>query len=573
MPQLFMSMVVISLLLALIFTRFSAAWLFSIALLSAYFIGLVDTPTILAKAANEGLITLILLMLVSIGLERLPWLTTISSRLASRSLGASILRLSAVTALFSAFVNNTAVVATLAGSLRKNTWHSPSRLLLPLSYAAILGGTLTLIGTSTNLIVSSFLVDVRGEGLSFFALLPVALPAAILGIFVMVMTRRWLPDNGRDGVDLDSYLVEAEVMPESRLIGKSVQENGLRDLSDLFLVEIVRNDSLVSPVTPAEVIRSGDKLIFSGDVTRVGIIDRFHGLRLFAMEEGLLSSNMTEVVIMPGAAVEGQTIKQAEFRARFDAAVVGLRRDGARLSGKLGQIRLLAGDTLMLAVGPDFNQRTNLRKNFVVVDDTIDSSSLPFGTSMLASAALAAMVLLTATGLISLIQGVALVLVCLLALRVVRASDLRRRFPFEIWLIIASALALSQAMTDTGLVAALINVAEPVLANTPPMVAIATIYFLTLVMTELMTNNAAAALTFPLAYSLGMSGGGDPLPYVMAVAFGASASFITPFGYTTNLMVQNLGGYRRKDYARYGTPISLAYSATVLTLIPIMYPL
>ncbi len=573
MDQLLVALVVAWLLGALILTRWPVPWVFSSSMLGCYLLGLVDTQTVLEKAANEGVLTLVLLMLVSVGLERLPWLSVLSQRLLVPSHGQSILRLSLLTTLFSAFVNNTAVVATLASTVRKSRHHAPSQLLLPLSYAAILGGTLTLIGTSTNLIVSSFLQDVTGVGLGFFAFLPVAIPAVLVGVTVIFLFRRRLPNRGKATLQLDDYLIEAEVMGDSRLIGKTIQENGLRDLGELFLVEIVRGDQLLSPVAPTQRIEANDKLIFSGDVTRVGRLERFPGLRLFAADQGLLSSNMTEVVIMPNAAVAGQTIKESRFRARFDAAVVGLKRDGERLSGKLGTIRLQAGDSLMLAVGPDFSQRSNLSKNFLVVDSSIDSASLSFGKSTYLTVMLVLFVTLSGLGLMSLLKGLGFLLASMLVLGVVNGGDLRRRFPFEMWLIITSALTISQALSNTGLIDYAVAGLDPLLSLVSPLVALIAVYLLTLLLTELMTNNAAAALMFPLAYTLATQSGVNPMAFVMAVAFGASASFLTPFGYTTNLMVQNLGGYRRADYLRFGAPVSIAYSVVVLTMIPIAFPL
>lgn len=573
MDQFLVALVVLWLLSALILTRWPVPWIFSSSMLACYLLGLVDTQTVLAKAANEGVLTLVLLMLVSVGLERLPWLSVLSQRLLVPSHGQSILRLSLLATVFSAFVNNTAVVATLASTVRKSRFHAPSQLLLPLSYAAILGGTLTLIGTSTNLIVSSFLQDVSGVGLGFFAFLPVAVPAVLAGVIAMLIARRRLPNRGKAALQIDDYLIEAEVMSDSRLVGKTIQENGLRDLGELFLVEIVRGKQLLSPVAPTQRIEAHDKLIFSGDVTRVGRLERFPGLRLFAVNEGLLNSNMTEVVVMPNAAVAGQTIKESQFRARFDAAVVGLKRDGARLSGKLGTIRLQAGDSLMLAVGPDFAQRSNLNKNFLIVDNAIDSASLSLGKSSYLTIALVLCVTLSGLGFMSLLKGLGFLLASMLVLGVVNGADLRRRFPFEMWLIITSALTVSQALSNTGLIDFAVASLDPVLLMVSPIVAVIAVYMLTLVLTELMTNNAAAALMFPLAYTLAMQSGANPMAFVMAVAFGASASFLTPFGYTTNLMVQNLGGYRRGDYLKFGTPVSVAYSVVVLTFIPIVFPL
>ena len=335
----------------------------------------------------------------------------------------------------------------------------------------------------------------------------------------------------------------------------------------------MRGEQLVSPVSPQEYIKAGDKLIFSGDIQRLGVLENFEGLRTFAAQEGLLRDNLVQVVILPGATVEGKSIKHSGFRSLFDAAVVGMRRGGQRLSGKLGGITLQAGDSLMLAVGGDFHERRNVDKNFLVVGSRRVNASIPAQRANLVGLAMLAAVTLAAAGVMPLIKGLAGVLVLMLVLRVVTASELQRRFPFDLGMIIASALILSQALSNTGLVQVLADSLHGALAQQGPIVAIVGVYFGTLLLTETMTNNAAAALVFPIAYGLAESYGVNVLPFVMAVAYGASASFLTPYGYNTNLMVQNLGNYRFADYLRYGLPLSIAYSAVALFMIPRVFPL
>jgi di/tricarboxylate transporter len=572
MEQVVIALIVVALIGCLIFSRWSPPLLFSAAMAACVMVGSIDLSSVMEKATNEGLVTLLLLLMVSLGLERLPWLLSLSQYVVRRSLPKTLLGLSGMTMLFSAFVNNTAVVATLAGTLRKNPHHAASQILLPISYAAILGGTLTLIGTSTNLIVSSFLEDLTGSGIAFFAFLPVALPAAMAGLAAMLLMHRVLPASNEAYAQTHDFLIEMVVADDSRLVGNTVLENGLRDLGDLFLVELVRQGRLMTPVMPDEYLEAGDRLIFSGDVTKVGILERFHGLRSFALDQGLLGTNLTEVVLLPGAPVIGLTIKQSEFRSRFDAAVVGLHRDGERLSGKLGNISLRAGDSLMLAVGADFQKRSNLSRNFLIVDNSVASHSLSTAKSVITAVGMTAAVGCSIAGWVPLSTGLMFLLLLMLSLKLFSAAELRRRFPFEMWLIVSSALAISQAVLNSGLMETAMLGLSPLLAELSPMMMLVLIYALTLAMTELMTNNAAAALMFPIGYSIAVTAGFEPMAFVMAVALGGSASFLTPYGYATNLMVQNLGGYSRQDYIRFGWLVSLAYSTVVLLLLPRVFP-
>ncbi|WP_444895080.1 SLC13 family permease [Microbulbifer sp. EKSA008] len=558
---------------SLIFTRLKPSLIFATAAGSCFLTGLVPLESALQKGVNVGLVTLVALLLVSVGLERARWLRVISEGLIKGSLKASLLRLSAATALSSAFLNNTAVVAALASSVKGQRRFPSAKLLMPLSYAAILGGTLTLIGTSTNLIVNSFVLDRGLPGLDFFTFMPIGIAATLVGLVVLLLCNRLLPEGSVVDEPVTEYLLEAEVIENSPLDGKSVEQNHLRHLETFYLIEIVRGDQVISPVGPSEIIRDGDKLIFCGDVRDLGRLQGIQGLRLFALEDEELGLNLTEVVITPNSSILGQSLKSCNFRTRFDAAVVAMRRGGDRLSGKLGEIELRAGDALLLAVGQDFRHHLNIDKNFYVISGTEVRRDLSRRDNWLLGLGFSAVVVGTALGYFSLLKGLVVLLSGMIALGILSTTELQRRFPFQIWLIIASALVLAEAFASSGLADLLAIGLKGLLADWGPIAGLVGIFILTLLLTELMTNNAAAALAFPLAWSLADSFDVSWMPFVMAVAYGASASFLTPFGYQTNLIVQNLGGYHLRDFLRAGLPLTIAYSLVVLLLLPIVFPL
>lgn len=303
-------------------------------------------------------------MVCSVALEKTRLLRTVTSYVIGETYKGTWFRLYGLTAVCSGILNNTAVVSTMLAPIRNNRFHQPSKLLLPLSYAAILGGTLTLVGTSTNLIVNSLVIDFGLPSLNFFDFTLVGVCLVIGCGVLLFFLSRFLPDRGLNKVEAKEYLIDSEVKPGSELIGRTVEQNGLRHLESLFLVEILRGGHLISPVTPSEVIQEGDRLIFSGDIKKVTALTQFDGLSLFADDTGLPLSNLSEVVIRPDSQLISKTLKRAGFRALFDAAVVAIKRDGEAISGKLGDVILQSGDYLVLAVGNDFSSRHNITKNF-----------------------------------------------------------------------------------------------------------------------------------------------------------------------------------------------------------------
>lgn len=549
------------------------ALVFGCTLIALFSADLVSSNEVLSSLSNQGLITLVLLLTCSLALEKTRLLRMIATKVIDKKYSITWLRLFSFTALSSALLNNTAIVSTMLAPIRSNPYHSPSKLLIPLSYAAILGGTLTLVGTSTNLIVNSMVLDAGLPSLKFFDFTLVGASVVLACGVVLWYCCRFLPAHGMDEEEDKSYFIDAKVSETSSLIGKSIEENGLRHLESLFLVEIVRANHLIRSVSPSEIIQAGDRLIFSGDVTKVKQINQFDGLDIFADHQGLLLDNLNEVIIRPGSMLVGKTLKKSGFRALFDAAVVAIKRDGGNVSGKLGEIKLKVGDNLVLAIGEDFKSRRNISKNFILASDLELDSMLSGKHAMLAIAGFFVAIAGAAFGLFSLFKGMFLLLAVLLFTRCLTSGEVLRRLPFEIWLIIASALVLSQSLVNSGLVELFSNLVNQYSLGLSPIYALIVIYLLTWWLTELVTNNAAAALIFPIGYGLALALNANPMAFIMAVAFGASASFISPYGYQTNLMVYNAGQYRLIDFVKVGLPVSLVYSFTAITMIVLVFGL
>ncbi|WNC71224.1 SLC13 family permease [Thalassotalea psychrophila] len=545
---------------------------FAAATMACLTLSFVTTEQIFNNAINPGLITLILLINCSFAFERTSFLRLLASRLISKSVTSSYVKTLLTTAFASAILNNTAVVATLISPIKNNKFINPGRLLLPLSYAAILGGTLTLVGTSTNLIVNSMLIERGLPSLKFFDFTLVGLAAMGACLLVLFIRIRALPKTAADSKDDKHYFVEAEVMRESKLIGRSIEDNGLRSMDSLFLIEIIRHGHLISPVTPEEYIQPGDKLIFTGDISKVFVLQQFDGLQLFAEQDGLLRDNLTEVLIKPGSAIIGMTLKQAGFRARFDAAVVAIRREGSTLSGKLGDLVIQSGDFLVLAVGNDFVSRTNLTKNFFILTGVEPEDMLSGWRDKFTLFGFLGAISTSVIFEISLLKCLMFYMAALFAFNCLSINEIKRRFPLEIWLIVVSALTLATALEGTGVSQVIADLVHGFLQDKSVMIAFVAVFLITLLLTEAITNNAAAALIFPIAYNIAIGLDANPLPFIMAVAFGASGSFISPYGYQTNVMVYNAGNYRLKDFVKVGLPISITYSAVVLYMIPLIFP-
>jgi len=573
-----------SVLSTLMLTRFSADLVLMAALALLLIVGVLTPSEALAGFGNPGVITIATLYVVAAGLKETGAVQWIARRLLGhpKTAKGAQLRMIAPTGILSAFMNNTAVVAMFIPAIQdwaQRLGISPSKLLLPLSYAAILGGTCTLIGTSTNLVVDGLLQSELDIHLGLFELAWVGVPLLLIGgAFLVLFGSRLLPDRGGVREELNQvreYGVEVEVVDSGPLVGKSIAEAGLRALNYGYLAEIERDDRLITAVEPDRVLQAGDRLYFIGAPECASELRRIQGLKpasgnVHKLDVANHQRCLVEVVLGPEFPALGKTIRDSQFRTRFNAVIFSLAREGKRVPGKLGDITFRVGDTLLLETSHQFVEQYRFRRDFLLVSALNDSTPPDFRKAPTALGILALMVLVSASGLLPIMEAAFLAAGGMIISGCLTASRARRSLDLPVLVVIAASFALGNAMTVTGaadwIVGGLLSIGD-----LSPWHVLILVYILTVMFTELITNNAAAVLMFPIAMALAQKLDVSVLPFAVAVMFAASASFITPLGYQTNLMVYGPGRYKFSDYVKIGVPLSLIAGAVSLMLIPVVW--
>jgi di/tricarboxylate transporter len=534
---------------------------------------------------NTGLITVGVLFVVVSGLVQTGAMELIAGPIIGqpKTARSALVRLLTPVTLLSAFLNNTPVVAMfmpIVEDICKRSRISPAKLYLPMAYAATFGGVCTLVGTSTNLIVQGLLKQDGLPGMQMFDLAWVGIPCALAGIVYFLIFGQWLIPERRPAVtthdDPREYTAELVVLSDGPLVGKNIEEAGLRHLPGLFLARIDRAGEEITPVSPRERLQGGDRLVFAGVLDSVVDLTRMRGLArapedVQALDTPVGKRQLIEAVVSPRCPLVGSSIREGEFRSYYNAAVVAVARGGERVKGKIGDIVLEPGDTLLLETDEDFLIRQRNSSHFFLVSGVENSQPVRRDRAWVALGLLLAMVAVSTLGWLDLLTAAFIAAGWMIALGCCSVTQARQSVDWSLLVVIAAALGVGKSIEMSGLAdVAATNIIG--LAGGNAWLVLVAVYFVTMVFTELVTNNAAAVLVYPIAISAAGALEANVMPFVIAIAIGASAGFATPFGYQTNLMVYGPGGYRFTDYLRVGIPLDLVFMAVTVSLTPYVFP-
>ncbi len=573
--------------IALYTHRVSAPVVFMTAAVILASFGILSPTEAIAGFANEAIAVMLMLILLS-GIIRktgvLEWLFYKKIPLSTGYRG-FLAQMIPFTAGTSAFMNNTPIVAMLIPFVRdwgKKHDIPVSKLLLPLSWAAILGGMITLIGTSTNLIVNGMIVGTGGESLAILDFAPVGMIILVAGItYIFLIGYKLLPDRQDPAENVAvhprEYMANVVIEPNSPLVGKTIEQAHLRNLKGLFLAEIIREGRTIAPVKPEDRLSVGDKLVLVGATAGIAeLIGKFRGLKPTGGFElpGEEKIKVIEAVVSSRSSLIGTIVKKTGFRGNFDAAILAVHRKGEKLKGKIGSIKLHPGDLLLLVTGSEFGRRANESDDLHVISLVKELHNIDFRKSVLIVGTSLICILLSVFSLVPLFVSLITLLALFMMLRITSLSELKRSLNMNLLITAAFALAVGSAVENTGLGALMSHSVVSAFKPLGVLGLLAAVYIITNILAEFITTTAAACIVLPFAASVAAAQTGVPAtPFYLAVAYGAAANFITPVGYHTNLMIFGPGGYRFSDYLKAGFPLKMICAVAAICGLGLVYGL
>jgi di/tricarboxylate transporter len=548
--------------------------------------GVLSPKEAFAGLSNEGIITIAVLYVVVAGLEATGGNIIITERFLSRpkSVSGALTKMMFPVTFVSAFMNNTPVVAMFLPAVHdwaRQNRIAVSKLMIPLSYAAVLSGTVTIISTATNLLVNGMLISAKGRSMHMFELTWIGLPITIAGVLFVVAFNRWLLPDRRPMLeqlgDPREYSVEMMVEGNGPLVGKTIEQAGLRQLPNTFLAEIERDGELMPAVAPETKLHANDRLIFVGVVGAVVDLQKIRGLipstdQIFKLGSPRSHRCLIEAVVSHNCPIVGQTVRDGRFRSLYNAVVIAVARSGERIDKKIGDIVLHPGDTLLVEAHPSFADQQRDSHHFYLVSQVEGSSLVNHERAYAALAILLVMILVASFTTFGMLKSAMLAAGAMLLTRCCTSAQARRSVEWKIIISVAAAFALGSAVEKSGLAA---TIAESLTqaAGGDPFLSLVAIYGGTLLLTELISHSASVSLLFPIALGTAQSLGIDYMPFVAAVTVAGSLGFATPLGYQTHMMVYGPGGYRFSDFLRIGIPMDILCWSIAMLTIPLVFPL
>jgi di/tricarboxylate transporter len=536
--------------------------------------------------ANAATITVLAMFVLSDGVQRTGVIQTLGEYVArftgddeTRQLGATV----GLVGPISGFINNTAAVAILlpmVTDLAHENGTSPSKLLLPLSYASMFGGTLTLIGTSTNILASEVAAspEFLGRPFSMFEFTALGVVLTVVGTLYLLTVGRYLvPERIEPEGDLTAefrmgeYLTEVVVREDSPLVGRTVRD-GLRETDfDVDLLQILRDGEAFLEPLGVKTVRAGDVLALRTDRDTLVELSDVEGLDLLPttvgeadLERASERENLVEVVVAPGSILVGESLATSSFRQRYDATVLAVRRGQELLRQRMDHLPLRVGDTLLVQAPPDAIERMNDRRDFIVAQE-IERPDYRRSKTPVAVAIVAGVVGLAALEVVPIVVSALAGALAMVLTGCLDPTEVYDAVQWDVIVLLAGIIPLGIATQESGAAALIAETLVGVAGVAPPIVVLGLFYVVTALLTNVISNNATVVLMIPVAYRAAVDLGVNPLSFLFAVTFAASTAFMTPVGYQTNLFVYGPGGYRFTDYVRAGTPLQAVF-AVVTTL-------
>jgi di/tricarboxylate transporter len=586
--QILVFVVLLFILISLYREILGPAFTFLVGVIVLGIFGVLTPSEILKGFGNEQIAVILLLLLLGDVIRRTAVVEVIFDRFfrSARSYRGFLGRMTVLISGFSAFLNNTPLVAVMipyvhAWCKRNNI--SPSKFLIPLSYAAILGGCATLIGTSTNLIVNGLLVDQTIipdlQPLKIFDFAAVGVPMIVIGgLYLMFFGEKLLPSRPdaftQFSMGRREYLLEAKIVDKSPLIGQTIEEAGMLHKPGFYIVEIWRRGYKITVFGSDFLFDKGDTLIFAGETEAIADMIGSHS-GLVIPEVGQLThksrAEVVEVVVSQNSTIANKTVRAANFRSKYDAAIVSVHRNGELIKGKIGEVVLKSGDVLLLFTGENFVARTVATRDFYFISKVKEMVKLEWYKALILLGGLLIAILLAALDLFPLFLSLLLIIVLSLAMRITQPRELPRAIDYNLALIIVLSLALGTAMVKTGTADLVADGVIRLFAPLGQIGILAGIYLITTILAAYITSKAAAAIIFPIALQTAVNLQIDPIPFILVTAYASAANFITPVGFQTNLMVYGPGGYSFTDFFRVGAPLTLLYMLVTITILSILY--